>query len=234
VKLECHEIEEFTGAYLADQLTVQERFRMEMHLNECASCSSDISELSSFADMLTQDFESEEQEPELSVVHRENLRVAWNQANPSLQSSRSSQRFTRRAVALFATAASLMFASYFGFVSGQQQVQQTSQPIQVATIPFHLSADTVAELSSNNNTPKSVVGMPYDELIRIARTELPEYGIGTAMLASRPRVSNYVGGLPVPQPKYVMESYASYRASHAGLPVPSPRYTIDNVSFGYK
>ena len=234
MKLECHEIEELTGAYLADQMTVQERFRMEMHLNKCASCSSELSELSSFANMLTQDFESEEQEPELSAVHRENLRGAWNQANPSLHRSRSARRNARRAVALFATAASIMFASYFGFVSGQQQVQQTSQPIQVATIPFHLSADTVAELSSNGNTSNTFVGMPYDELMRIARTELPEYGIGIAMLANRTRVSSYFSGLPVPQPEYVMESYASYQASPAGLPVPSPRYDLDKVSFGYK
>jgi hypothetical protein len=212
VKLDCHEIEELTGAYLADQLTVQERFRVEMHLNACELCATELAELQAVIGSLTEEFESEEREPVLDDARREALRSAWIESAPPSRAILSKWRTVRRVAMTLATAASILLGSYLGLVSGQNRVQTDDTVFEVSTLPIAIPVvydDPITDPAYG----VSFTGTPYPFALPIMNAGLPEYGTGSTVFARQASVSRT-------------------RAPYIGLPVPRPNYDFDEASLG--
>ena len=212
--MECHEIEEMTGLYLADQLTVQERFRMEMHLNTCTSCASDLADFAELSVALHAEFDSENCEPSLDPHRHDALAMAWKKSTRlPLNTSRATWRSIRRVAVSLAAAAAVVVGSYLGFVSGHQRVQPEALTVEIAALN---SPVQVEEANNPIDAPDygiSFTGIPTPDMSRIVNNDLPEYGMGSALLASRSRVS-------------------STRAPYVGLPVPRPNYDFTDTSLG--
>ena len=211
MKLECTEIEELTGAYLADQLTVQERYRVEMHLNTCPECAAELSDFAPLAAALKQEFDSEEQELTLDARRRESLLSVWNQHVPVRYSARSKYRNLRRAAVALTAAASVLIAIYLGFGSDHQTVQPDSFTLEIAVQPTTVAAPaSSSDFAEDPDYGMAFTGIPYADIVR---TDLPEYGMGSTVFASRYRVS-------------------PTRAPYVGLPVPRLNYDFDEASIG--
>ncbi|MFP6617675.1 MAG: zf-HC2 domain-containing protein [Candidatus Hydrogenedentota bacterium] len=216
MKLECTEIEELTGAYFADQLTVQERYRVEMHLIACPACAAELSDFAPLAAALKQEFDSEEQELTLDARRRESLLSVWNQHVPVQYSDRSKYLTLRRAAVALTAAASVLIASYLGFGSDHQTVQPDTLTLEIAAQPATFVAPALSSDSTEDpDYGMAFTGIPYADIVRIVRTELPEYGMGSTVFASRYRVS-------------------PTRAPYIGLPVPRLNYDFDEASLGNK
>lgn len=215
MKLECREIEELTGAYLTDRLTVQERFRVEMHLHSCPECASDLSEFDSLVASLIHEFEAEQKDEALDLLRRKSLLSAWNRYMPSpLYTARSKTRALRSVAIALTAVASVLIGSYLGFVSGHQRVQTDTVTLEIATRPATFTTPTA--FSDSINEPDygmAFTGIPDSDSVPIVKTELPEYGMGSTVYASRRRVS-------------------PTRAPYIGLPVPRLNYDFNDVSFG--
>jgi hypothetical protein len=215
VKLECTEIEELTGAYLADQLTVQERFRMEMHLDSCPACTADLAKSAPIAAALNQEVDAEEQEPTMDSHRRESLLALWNQCVPApSNASPSAWRTLRRAAVTLAIAASVLIASYVTFVSPDQPVRPNAYTLEIASQPTKIDVPTAS--SDPLDDPQyetAFAGIPYPDSFRVVKSDLPEYGMGSTVFASPYRVS-------------------PTRAPYIGLPVPRLNYDFDETSLG--
>lgn len=198
MKLECHEIDELTGAYLTDQLNVQERFRMEMHLDACPACAAELAEYTSIAAAMKQDFDAEDQQPALDTHRRESLITAWNQSQRlPLNTTRSTWKTIRRTAVTLAAAAAVIIGSYLGFASGHQRVEPNTVTLELATLPT-----TIAPAQESSiDTPPASTGIPYPEFIQSTYPEFPEYGMGSTVFASRSTRAPYIG-LPVPRFNY--------------------------------
>lgn len=203
MNMTCAEIEERIGAYLADQLTVQERYRVEMHLDACSSCQAEIDSVSDIATLLKSSLNDDEEVFELDRTRRETLSRMFAEANPD-RAARARWRVMRRATMGLGFAATLLIGAYLGFVSGNQRVQTPEFELQIASLPS-TSVPAVVEAASVDEPTYGVspTGSPYGELRIFAELRLPEYGSGPVVRAmtmggtKRPYI-----GLPVPRPEY--------------------------------
>jgi hypothetical protein len=206
MNMSCEQIEECIGAYLADHLTVQERYRVEMHLDGCATCQAEYDSLGDVAAMLQNDFDAEDTDLGLDTSRREALSRMFADANPVRdRKTRVLFRRLRTASASVAVAASLLVGAYFGSISGQQQVQPTEYTLEITSVPrsITMASNLPEEKPTENHRVRSLSNVPYPDFVGIVRYHMPEYGMGTIVQASSMGGSRipYVG-LPTPRHDY--------------------------------
>ncbi|MFP6583010.1 MAG: zf-HC2 domain-containing protein [Candidatus Hydrogenedentota bacterium] len=206
MKMTCAEIEECVGAYLADHLTVQERYRVEMHLDSCPDCQAEIDSVSDIAILLKSSLNDDNDDLQLDSTRRETLSQLWAEANPhNDHATRIRWRMMRNAATGLAVAASLMIGSYLGFVTGNQRVQQPDFKLEIASLPVATLTVQTAEFDEPQYGVSSH-GSPYGELLILSQLRLPEYGSGPIIRAQHTNGTRapYIG-LPVPRPGYDFE-----------------------------
>jgi hypothetical protein len=188
VKLNCHEIEELIAAYLADQLSVHERFRVEMHLNHCTSCSEEIADLELTFNAVNQEFGDESQFPALDSDRRAELMSVWNQT-----AHRPKKRMVpfRKVFTSLAAAAAVILAVYLRPVSDVPQVEIETSSVEVAILPPTIIPlfPVGTKAASTPSYEAEYGGFPLPEIVQSEDNELPEYGMGSLVFASQSKVA---------------------------------------------
>lgn len=174
MKFDCADIEERIAAYLVDDLTVQERYWIEMHLRDCAECQAEIDSLQDIAGSLQAEFDSET-EFELDPERRAALSQQFAQANPEMDiATRRRRRRIRAMVANMSVAAALLLGAYLGFITGNQRVQSPELP----EFTLEIASSDYSTRTTQSNPPVltsgPLVGVPYVDLTPLATLYAPD------------------------------------------------------------